>query len=89
MDLKKIYIGQKTHDKMGLRYIEPLPSSVSKVTGSPKKMGAISKKIKNKSDNMQKKNIIKKYNYAYQYRYLNRRNRNNNYHQRNKDIFNP
>jgi hypothetical protein len=30
-----------------------------------------------------------KHNYAYQYRYLNRRNRNNNYHQGNKDTFNP
>jgi hypothetical protein len=67
MDLEKIYVGQKTHDKIKLEYIESLSSSIFKVIGSPKKeRGAVSK-IKNKSDNMTKiKYNKKKYNHAYQ-----------------------
>jgi hypothetical protein len=32
MNLKNIYVDRKAHDKMRLGYIEPIPSSVSKVT---------------------------------------------------------
>jgi hypothetical protein len=39
MDLEKIYVGRKTHDKTGLEYIEPVSSSIFKVTGSPKDKG--------------------------------------------------
>jgi hypothetical protein len=82
MDLKKIYVGRKAHDKMRLRYIERLPSLVFKVIRSPKEKGEQSQKLKNKSDNMQKTKYNKeKHNHAYQYRYSNRRNRNNNYYQ--------
>jgi hypothetical protein len=36
LDLEKIYIDQKVHDKMRLEYVESLPSTVSKDTESPK-----------------------------------------------------
>jgi hypothetical protein len=82
MDLEKIYVGRKAHDKMRLGYIERLPSPVFKVIRSPKEKGEQSQKLKNKSDNMQKIKYNKeKHNHAYQYRYSNRRNRNNNYYQ--------
>jgi hypothetical protein len=46
IDLRKIYVGRKTHDKIRLEYIKPLPSLISKVTGSPKEKWELSKKLK-------------------------------------------
>jgi hypothetical protein len=45
---------------MRLGYIEVLPSSVCKVTRSPKEKGDQSQKLKNKSDNMKKAKYNKK-----------------------------
>jgi hypothetical protein len=90
LDLEKIYVVQKVHDKTGLGYIESLPSSVSKDTGSPKENVEQSKKSESKTDNVKNaKDNRRKYNHTYQYKYSNRKNRNNNYHQRNRDTFNP
>jgi hypothetical protein len=57
MDLKKYIYRKKSYDKIGLGYIEPLPSSVSKVIGNPKEKGGQSQKSKSKSDNIQKYKI--------------------------------
>jgi hypothetical protein len=81
MDLKKMYVDQKVYDKTGLGYINSLPSSISKVTGSPKEKIEQSKKLENKSDNMKNtKDNRGKQHHAYQYKYSNRRKKNNNYH---------
>jgi hypothetical protein len=59
IDLKKIYMGQKARDKMGLRYIELLPSSVCKIIGSPKEKKKSSLKNKIKVTICKRKNITK------------------------------
>jgi hypothetical protein len=74
LDLEKIYVVQKVHDKTGLGYIESLPSSVSKDTGSPKENVEQSKKSESKTDNVKNaKDNRRKYNHTYQYKYSNRK----------------
>jgi hypothetical protein len=56
MNLKKIYIGQKTYDKTELEYVEIKSLYVFKYTRSSKEKKEQSQELENKIDNM--KNII-------------------------------
>jgi hypothetical protein len=60
MNLKNVYAGQKTHNKMGLEYVEPLPLLVSKVTGAQKRMESSLKIKKIKVTVCKMQNITKK-----------------------------
>jgi hypothetical protein len=82
MDLDKIFMGQKVHDKMSLGYAEVSFSFVPKKIESPKENGGQSQKSLNKSDNMKStKHHKEKSNHAYQYKYSNKSNINNHNHQ--------
>jgi hypothetical protein len=48
MDLEKLYVGQKAHEKMGLEFVEEKPPPISKNTGSSKEKEKHSLKLENK-----------------------------------------
>lgn len=94
MDLDKMYIGRKLHDKRCLGYKKSLFSSKSKNPTSPKLNGKQTQNLNDKNvKNKNAKNNKSSYNHTYIYQHNSRRNNNNkrkiNYQNSDRNTYNP